>query len=182
VELMDTAGLRDDPDRIEAEGIRRAREALASADAVLWIQDASEPPSAAGFGERLPPDVPVVVVRNKIDLTGESAGRLSAGPPEVSLSAKTGAGLDALRALIRELAGFRDLGEGAFTARQRHLDALDRAWRHFRAGCAALAEARAGELLAEELKLAHGALGEITGGIGSDELLGRIFSEFCIGK
>jgi tRNA modification GTPase len=102
--------------------------------------------------------------------------------PAVALSALTGAGLDALRAVLRELAGVHDLGEGAFTARQRHLDALDRAWRHFRAGRAALDTAAAGELLAEELKLAHAALGEITGDIDSDELLGRIFSEFCIGK
>lgn len=181
VEVVDTAGLRDDPDRIEAEGIRRAREALASADAVLLIRDASASPSA-GPDEAMPPGVPVVTVRNKIDLTGETAGRRPSGQPEISLSAKTGAGLDALRAAIRELAGFNDLGEGAFTARQRHIDALDRAWGHFRAGRAALAESRAGELLAEELKLAHSALGEITGTPDSDQLLGRIFSEFCIGK
>jgi tRNA modification GTPase len=103
-------------------------------------------------------------------------------PPEVAISAKSGAGVDALRALICELAGYRDLGEGAFTARRRHIDALDRAWEHFRAGRLALDEARAGELLAEELRLASRELGAITGGISSDELLGRIFSEFCIGK
>jgi tRNA modification GTPase len=182
VELVDTAGLRSDPDRIEAEGIRRAREALASADAVLWIQDAGDAGSAAGLDEDLPRDVPWVVVRNKIDLTGEPAGRLPSARRTVWISARTGAGLDDLRAVIRELAGYRDLGEGAFTARQRHIDALDRAWRHFRAGRAALETDRAGELLAEELKLAQAALGEITGGMDSDELLGRIFSEFCIGK
>ena len=182
VELVDTAGLRSDPDRIEAEGIRRAREALASADAVLWIQDAGDPASAAGLDEELPQDVPQVVVRNKIDLTGEPAGSLPSAGRTVRVSARTGAGLGDLRAVIRDLAGYRDLGEGAFTARQRHIDALDRAWRHLRAGRAALEAARAGELLAEELKLAHTALGEISGGMDSDALLGRIFSEFCIGK
>ena len=182
VELVDTAGLRRDPDRVEAEGIRRAREALANADAVLWVLDAGAPEPPAGPDEALPAGVPLVMVRNKIDLTGEPPGRGGAPTPAVSLSAKTGAGLDELRALIRELAGFCDLGEGAFTARQRHLDALDRAREHFLAGRAALEATRAGELLAEELRLAQQALGEITGRMSSDALLSRIFSGFCIGK
>lgn len=181
VELVDTAGLRGDPDRVEAEGIRRARDALAAADAILWMEDAAAP-AAADPGEELPEGVPVVRVRNKVDLSGEPAGMLSADPPAVAISAKTGDGLDALRGLIRDLAGLGDLGEGSFTARQRHLDALAAAFGHFRAGRAALEEARAGELMAEELKLAQQALAEITGGVTSDELLGRIFSEFCIGK
>ena len=181
VELIDTAGLRDDPDRIEAEGIRRAREALARADAVLWMEDAAAPDPRAP-AETLPEDIPVVRVRNKIDLTGETPGVAAGDPAAVSVSARTGAGLDALRQLLRDLAGGRDTGEGAFTARQRHLDALAAAGEHFRAAKAALEEARAGELTAEELKLAQHALAEITGGITSDELLGRIFGEFCIGK
>lgn len=182
VELVDTAGLRADPDRIEAEGIRRARDALARADAALWIQDAAASAAAGDLDESLPPDIPLVIVRNKIDLTGETPGRLRSGSPAISISAKTRAGLADLRALIRDLAGVNDLGEGTFTARQRHLDALDRAHAHFRTGREALEDLRAGELLAEELRLAQAALGEITGGIASDELLGRIFSEFCIGK
>jgi tRNA modification GTPase len=188
VELVDTAGLRDDPDRIEAEGIRRAREAMSRADAVLWVQDRSRGPEASGEmpedrpHENLPEDIPVVVVRNKSDLSGDPAGLLQAEPPVVAISAKTGAGIDALRSELRRLAGYRDLGEGAFTARQRHLDALDRAFRHFDAGRAALHDARAGELFAEELKLSQQALSDITGALGSDDLLGRIFSEFCIGK
>jgi tRNA modification GTPase len=187
VELVDTAGLRDDPDRIEAEGIRRAREALGQADAVLWVQDASCQEVAGEKPEdqpddHLPEDIPVVVVRNKSDLSGDPAGLLQAEPPVVAISARTGAGIDALRSELRRLAGFRDLGEGAFTARQRHVDALDRAFRHFGAGQEALHDARAGELFAEELKLSQQALSEITGALGSDDLLGRIFSEFCIGK
>ena len=181
VELVDTAGLRDNPDRIEAEGIRRAREALTSADAVLWIQDASDSDDAA-MGEEVPDGAKVTVVRNKIDLTGEEPGAASDGAAVINLSAKTGAGIDALRERLRALAGYENLGEGAFTARKRHIDALSRAAAHFVAGCAALDESRAGELLAEELRLAHEALGEITGAMSSDDLLGRIFADFCIGK
>jgi tRNA modification GTPase len=183
VELVDTAGLRSDPDRIEAEGIRRAREALATADAVLWLKDAS-----GGAEGDLPPDepvpagVPVVRVDNKIDLTGAAPGLKSREPPAVAVSALTGQGLDDLRALLRVLAGQRDFGEGTFTARRRHIDAIERAFGHFRAGCEALEQARAGELLAEELRLAHDALGEVTGRVTPDDLLGRIFAEFCIGK
>lgn len=178
VELVDTAGLRDNPDRIEAEGIRRAREALKSADTALWIQDATEPGDAE-IGETLPAGVQLTIVRNKIDLTNELPGS-EAGV--IRLSATTGEGVDALRERLRELAGYEDLGEGAFTARQRHLDALKRARGHFVSGRAALDQSRAGELLAEDLRLAQEALGEITGAVTSDDLLGRIFADFCIGK
>ena len=180
VELVDTAGIRDNPGRIEAEGIRRARRALADADAVLWIQDASDDEPARP-DEELPDGVPVVVIRNKIDLTGAEAGPGDDGLT-INLSAKTGLGVDALRWRLRELAGYEDLGEGAFTARRRHIEALHSAHAHFVAGKQALEDTRAGELLAEELRLSQQALGEITGAVSSDELLGRIFSEFCIGK
>ena len=181
VELVDTAGLRDNPDRIEAEGIRRARRALAGADAVLWIQDATEA-MPEYMEEPVRDGVPVTIVRNKIDLSGDRAGLVEGDPPVVMLSARTGDGLDALRRRIRDLAGFRDLGEGAFTARRRHVEALRDAQGRFEAGRAALRDARAGELLAEELRLAQQALGIITGEVTADDLLGRIFSEFCIGK
>ena len=180
VELIDTAGLRDDPDRIEEEGIRRARKALKSADAVLWIQDATEP-AQKNIDEDVPADAPVTIVRNKADLSGEPPG-VTDDPATINLSAKTGDGIDALRTRLRRLAGYRNLGEGAFTARKRHVDALKRAASHFETGRKALDEARAGDLLAEELRLAQEALGEITGTVSSDDLLGRIFSEFCIGK
>ena len=175
VELVDTAGLRDDPDRIEAEGIRRARAALASADGVLWIQDATD--DRPSLREALPTGVPVTVVHNKIDLTGDAAGVRDG---EVWLSAATSDGIDALRRRIRELAGYE--GEGTFTARRRHIRALEDAAAHFKAGKRALDDSRAGELLAEELRLSQQALGTITGEVTADDLLGRIFSEFCIGK
>jgi len=179
VELVDTAGLRENPDRIEAEGIRRARRAMENADAVLWIQDATEA-GHGELGEPLPVGIPVTRVRNKVDLSGETAGAVS--DDTIRLSAKTGEGIDALRAHIKRLAGYENQGEGAFTARRRHVEALTRAHGHFLAGQKALRETRAGELLAEELRLSHQALGEITGAVSSDELLGKIFSEFCIGK
>ncbi len=181
VELVDTAGIRDNPDRIEAEGIRRARKAMAGADAVLWIQDATGP-EPERLDEPVPEGIPVTIVRNKIDLSGDSPGIVDGETPVVMLSARTGDGLDALQHRIRQLAGFRDLGEGAFTARRRHVDALRAARARFEAGRRALRDARAGELLAEELRLAQQALGAITGEVTADDLLGRIFSEFCIGK
>jgi len=178
VELVDTAGLRENPDKIEEEGIRRARNALRSADAVLWIQDATEA-TAGDLDEALPEGIPVTVVHNKIDLCASVPVDTK---DAIAISAKTGEGIEALRQRIRELAGYQNQGEGAFTARKRHLSALDRAAEYFDAGKTALTEARAGELLAEELRLSYGALGEITGAVSSDELLGKIFSEFCIGK
>jgi len=181
VELVDTAGLRDDPDRIEEEGMRRAREALKSADAVLWIQDASEA-GKTEIGEELPEGAEVIIVRNKIDLTNDSPGEADGVLAAINLSAKTGAGIDALHDRLRRAAGYRNLGEGAFTARKRHIDALDRAAKHFATGRKALDDTRAGELLAEELRLAQEALGEVTGAVSSDDLLGRIFADFCIGK
>jgi tRNA modification GTPase len=178
VELVDTAGLRNDPDRIEAEGIRRAREALGNADAVLWIQDVTDHEQDEPR-ENLPEGVPVTIVHNKIDLSGDEPGVVDG---EVYLSAETGRGVGALRQRIRELAGYESRGEGAFTARRRHIRALRRAAEHFAAGRRALDETRAGELLAEELRLSQQALGEITGAVTADDLLGKIFSEFCIGK
>ena len=181
VELIDTAGLRDNPDRIEKEGIRRAREAMKSADAVLWIQDATEQ-TDVDIGEEVPEGIQITVVRNKIDLTDDRPGSSGEDESRINLSAKTGAGIDALHDRLLELAGYKSLGEGAFTARKRHIDALNRAAGHFNTGRKALNETRAGELLAEELRLAQEALGEITGAVSSDDLLGRIFADFCVGK
>lgn len=178
VELVDTAGLRSDPDRIEAEGIRRARAALASADAVLWIQDVTDEGQELPH-EDLPEGVPVTIVHNKIDKTDDAPGIVDG---DVWLSAQTGEGIDALRQRIREIAGYEGRGEGAFTARRRHVRALRRAAAHFQEGRRALEATKAGELLAEELRLSHDALGEITGACTADDLLGKIFSEFCIGK
>jgi len=181
VELIDTAGLREDPDRIEKEGIRRAREMLRSADAALWILDTTEPADAE-MDDELPENIPIITVRNKIDLSGESAGEDPDDERVIRLSAMTGDGIDALRTRLRELAGYKDLGEQTITARRRHLEALVQAREHFDIGRQALTERHAGEVFAEELRLTHQALGEITGATSSDDLLGMIFSEFCIGK
>ena len=181
VEIVDTAGLRENPGRVEEEGIRRARDAIARADAVMWVQDATED-SDASIGETLPDDIPITVLRNKIDLNDEEPGFTPGEPPTLKLSAETGEGISDLRERIRALAGTGDFGEGVFSARRRHVEALDRAATHFETGHRALTDSKAGELLAEELRLALEALGEITGAVSSDDLLGRIFSEFCIGK
>lgn len=181
VELVDTAGLRNDPDRIEAEGIRRAKEALASADAVLWVQDVTDSTTDTTNAE-IPAGVPTITVRNKTDLCDPTSLGPAVNAHTINFSATTGAGLQSLQRAIAAIAGFEDFGEGALTARQRHVNALEEAAQHFAAGRHALDTDRAGELLAEELRLSLAALGTITGAVTSDDLLGRIFSEFCIGK
>ena len=132
--------------------------------------------------EKIPPGAPVITLRNKIDITGDTPGLSVDDPATLNVSAKTGAGIDELRETIRKLAGYKDLGEGAFTARRRHVRAIAVAAEHFQRGRDALEQNKAGELLAEDLRESHEALGEITGAFTSDDLLGRIFSEFCIGK
>jgi len=185
VHLTDTAGLRADADAIEAEGIRRARATLATADHALLLLDAADTsaPRQAVADEllvELPDDLRCTVVVNKVDLSGETAGPAADGA--LHISAKTGAGLDALRARLRALAGTTDFGEGALSARRRHLEALAEARTRFDAGREHLQTSRAGELMAEELRQAQMALGRITGEFTSDDLLGRIFASFCIGK
>jgi tRNA modification GTPase len=123
-----------------------------------------------------------MVVRNKIDLSGDAPGLRHGDGQVINISASAGAGIDQLRAEIRTLAGYKDQGEGAFTARRRHVEALLDAGKHFELGRDALLVDKAGELMAEELRLAQHSLGEITGTLTSDDLLGKIFSEFCIGK
>jgi len=185
VHLTDTAGLRGDADRVEAEGIRRARATLATADHALLLLDAADQTAPREtvtdelLGE-LPDDLGHTVVLNKVDLSGEASGPAADGA--LNISAKTGAGLDALRTRLRAVAGTTDFGEGALSARRRHLEALAEARARFDAGRAHLETSRAGELMAEELRQAQMALGRITGEFTSDDLLGRIFSSFCIGK
>ena len=181
--VIDTAGLRDVTDVVEQEGIRRARGEIAQADRVLWVYDdreglASDRLCQAG----LPRDVPVTLVRNKIDLTGTLPGLVEGELPTVAISAATGAGLDALRAHLKECAGYRGTGEGEFIARRRHLDALQRVRAALGRARSAVAERRGAELVAEDLRQAQNALGEITGAFTPEDLLDRIFSSFCIGK
>ncbi|NNF51052.1 MAG: tRNA uridine-5-carboxymethylaminomethyl(34) synthesis GTPase MnmE [Gammaproteobacteria bacterium] len=182
--IVDTAGLRDSADKVEKEGVRRARAEAANADLVLLLVDASEEGAEEHeqLSAALPDGVPITRLRNKIDLSEEPAGLQKAQPPTINISAKTGAGLSALRAHLKSVMGYRGAEGGAFSARRRHTDALERARQHTAAGRRQLVEGRAGELLAEELRLAQLSLSEITGEFTSDDLLGRIFSSFCVGK
>ncbi len=183
--VIDTAGLRDSDDLIEQEGIRRAWNEIESADRVLMMVDDREGITVEDHAlrERLPPGVEVTVVRNKIDLTQHRPEfRQGLWGTEILLSAKTGVGLELLSQHLKDCMGYRSTGEGEFMARRRHLEALkqasaalDRAWHQLKV-------MQAGELVAEELRLAQESLGEITGEFSSDDLLGRIFSSFCIGK
>jgi tRNA modification GTPase len=184
--ILDTAGLRDAPDIVEAEGIRRATAEMARADRVLFIVDVSTDPDAQAYAEeraRLPPDVPVTVILNKCDLAaGIPLTDTMTGPVRIAISALTGQGLEALRAHLRECVGYQVADAGTVSARARHLSALTRAREYVEAAADQLAARRANELTAEELRLAQQALGEITGEVSSDDLLGRVFSSFCIGK
>jgi len=180
--IIDTAGLRDTNDEIEAMGISRTWQAIDRADVLLLVVDAAEGIAAPdrAIADRLPKRLPRVVVFNKIDLNGEDAATEFLGhETHVRLSARTGAGLELLRRALLAIAGWQATGEDAFMARERHLVALTRA--------AECLERAAGvverpELFAEELRLAHRELGAITGEFTSDDLLGEIFSRFCIGK
>jgi len=183
--VIDTAGLHESDDPVEQLGMQRARKAMESADRLLLLIDdqAGYTAADAAILDDLPAGVPHTLIFNKIDLSGRTPGPVamenSAG---FALSVQTGAGMDALRAHLKQCVGFGEQTEGDFSARRRHLDALQRVQQHLLAGQRQLEELQAGELLAEELRLAQQELGEITGEVSSDDLLGRIFSSFCIGK
>ncbi len=189
VHLLDTAGLRHSEDLVEKEGMRRTWEAIEQADVMLLIIDNNQ-----GFGEQeqaileqCPEQISTIVVFNKSDLEKDLDGQPKSGSFDLSqtqqclISAKTGAGIDELVDLIKKLAGMQTSGEGAFMARRRHLLALDHAQTHLQFALDQT-NLHQGELIAEELKLVQQYLGEITGELTSDDLLGKIFSEFCIGK
>lgn len=183
--VLDTAGLREQADVVEAEGIRRAREAMHQADRILYIVDASADPDSDAIErelKELPSEVPVTIVLNKIDLTQAPSRYEQCVPPRLHVSAASGQGIDLLREHLKECVGYLGAGAGTLSARRRHLDALARASRHLAEAMRQLTEHRAGELMAEELRQAQQSLGEITGEFTSDDLLGRIFASFCIGK
>jgi tRNA modification GTPase len=186
VHVADTAGIRDTTDLIEVEGVRRARQALESADIVLLVEDLSvRQAGQEDLLSELPPDVSCIRVGNKIDLLSPDQHKQmsrEAAKTEVWISAKNGQGIEDLKKRILEMAGAAEQVEGGFSARRRHVDALKRAGSHLDAGKARMEESMSGELLAEELRLAQNALGEITGEILPNDLLGEIFSSFCIGK
>ncbi|WP_114934352.1 tRNA uridine-5-carboxymethylaminomethyl(34) synthesis GTPase MnmE [Haemophilus influenzae] len=187
--IIDTAGLRDATDEVERIGISRAWTEIEQADRIILMLDSSDPESAdlskvrSEFLAKLPSTLPVTIVRNKIDLNGEQASESEQGGYQmISLSAHTHDGVKLLREHLKQAMGFQTGMEGGFLARRRHLDALDKAAEHLQIGLVQLTEFHAGELLAEELRLVQSYLSEITGQFTSDDLLGNIFSSFCIGK
>ncbi|MCA1931564.1 tRNA uridine-5-carboxymethylaminomethyl(34) synthesis GTPase MnmE [Rheinheimera sp.] len=187
--IIDTAGLREATDKVEQIGIERAWQEIEQADRVLFMVDGTTTKATSpadiwpDFMSRLPKDLGLTVIRNKADLTGETTGASQDGDyPVFHISAKTNSGIDQLRDHLKACMGFDANTEGSFIARRRHLDALQRAAEHLAIGDAQLHNHLAGELLAEELRLTQQHLNEITGEFSSDDLLGRIFSSFCIGK
>ncbi len=183
--ITDTAGLRKSDDPVELLGIARAHEEIKQADCILFVMDDREDflLQQEIINANFPEKTPLLIVRNKIDLTGKKA-ILHKGEQgmELLLSVKEGYGIDLLCQHLLDIMGFQKNSEGVFMARRRHLDALTRAHECLQRGKIQLLEFKAGELLAEELLLAQGALNEITGEFSSNDLLGKIFSSFCIGK
>lgn len=180
--VADTAGLRETGDPVEVEGVKRARAEIAGADLVLLLADDRTGPSADDrrLLAELGTDADVLVVLNKCDLSGHPPG--TADDRALRVSAVTGAGIEDLVNRLKDKAGFRASDAGGFSARRRHLDALHAAGAALTIGREHLIADAAGELLAEELRTAHDALGRITGEMTSDDLLGEIFASFCIGK
>jgi len=183
VGIVDTAGLRTAADPVEAEGVKRAQRELERADRVLWISDVRDGAerAIAAAREAVGTRVPFTLVLNKVDLVAEPPGLVSHGDvAAIRLSALTGEGVELLIAHLKSLAGWSHEAAGTFSARRRHLDALERAAAHVRAARQRLGGAL--ELGAEELRGAQAALSEVTGALTSEDLLGEIFSSFCIGK
>jgi tRNA modification GTPase len=188
--IIDTAGLRESPDEVEQIGIQRAWQEIQQADRVLLLIDSRQNQLTnpheiwPEFVDKLQDPSKITLVRNKIDLSNEAAGMFHSTSNDIyiGISAATGAGIDDLKNHLKTIMGFSETGEGGFTARRRHLDALKRAQTFLASGKAQLQGYAAGELLAEDLLQAQNSLSEITGEFTPDDLLGRIFSSFCIGK
>lgn len=187
--IIDTAGLREATDEVERIGIERAWAEIEQADRILFMLDSTTTQATRAqeiwpeFIKRLPEHIGVTIIRNKADITNEPLGICDEnGQTLLRLSAKTGQGIDTLREHLKSCMGFTGATESGFMARQRHLDALQLAAEHLTQGHVQLHEFMAGEMLAEELRMAQDALNTITGEFSSDDLLGRIFSSFCIGK
>lgn len=187
--IIDTAGLREATDEVEKIGVERAWQEIEQADHILFMVDstttqATEPKQIwPEFMARLPKSLPITVIRNKVDITDEPIAITKVGNYSlIRLSAYRKEGIDLLRQHLKESIGFNHHIEGGFLARRRHIQALNIAAEHLQQGYQQLVVAHSGELLAEELRLTQQALSEITGEFSSDDLLGRIFSSFCIGK
>ncbi|GAB3025959.1 tRNA uridine-5-carboxymethylaminomethyl(34) synthesis GTPase MnmE [Bowmanella dokdonensis] len=187
--IIDTAGLRESDDKVEQIGIQRAWKEITEADRVLLMVDSTTTTQTdphriwPEFVDRLPDSLKITLIRNKIDLSSERPGLDQVGNMTlIRLSAERREGIELLAQHLKDCMGFSAGTEGQFIARRRHLDALERANEHLQTGVSQLVENKAGELLAEELRLVQQHLNEITGEFSSDDLLGRIFSSFCIGK
>jgi tRNA modification GTPase len=182
--LVDTAGLRDSDDIVEREGMRRTHAELGSADVAILVTQTQDVDADRRLLAGCSPAATRLIVHNKIDLSGEPAHaeRADAHEMHLYLSAQRGDGLPDLRAELARLGGRSEAAHGAFSARRRHVEALEQVAHHLAGAVVALHQHHAGELAAEELRLAQRALGEITGEYSSDDLLGAIFSTFCIGK
>ncbi|HHT7856236.1 tRNA uridine-5-carboxymethylaminomethyl(34) synthesis GTPase MnmE [Pasteurella multocida] len=187
--IIDTAGLREATDEVERIGIVRAWSEIEQADRILLMLDSTEADNQdlekvrSEFLTKLPSNIPVTIVRNKADLSGENEGIVEQnGYTVITLSAKTQQGVALLREHLKQSMGYQTNMEGGFLARRRHLEALEQAATHLQQGHVQLTQFYAGELLAEELRRVQNHLSEITGQFTSDDLLGNIFSSFCIGK
>ncbi|PAV47267.1 tRNA uridine-5-carboxymethylaminomethyl(34) synthesis GTPase MnmE [Pseudomonas sp. HAR-UPW-AIA-41] len=188
--VVDTAGLRDTHDQVERIGVERALKAIGEADRILLVVDSTAPEADDPFAlwpeflEQRPDPHKVTLIRNKADLSGETVGLETCvdGHVTLTLSARGLEGLDLLREHLKACMGYEQTSEGSFSARRRHLQALQQASASLEHGRSQLTVLGAGELLAEDLRMAQQALGEITGAFTPDDLLGRIFSSFCIGK
>lgn len=187
--IIDTAGLRDTSDVVEKEGIKRAWQEIAKADLVILVVDAIQNDDAQiqqqiqEITQQLVKPLPVLVVKNKIDLSGETSGRGMLNQyPIVGLSARQQVGIAELESYLQEFMGFTAVSEDTFIARRRHLEALERVQQHLHQALMQFRASHAGELLAADLQFAQQALSEITGVFSADDLLGEIFSNFCIGK
>ncbi|WP_371187440.1 tRNA uridine-5-carboxymethylaminomethyl(34) synthesis GTPase MnmE [Thalassotalea maritima] len=187
--IIDTAGLRESPDRVEQIGIERAWKEIEQADRVLLMIESGKGESKnpqqfwPEFFERLPKDLGLTVVKNKADISGMKTGSsIEHGNETITLSAMTGDGVDALKEHLKQIMGYQGSTEGSFMARRRHISALEKAQQHLQVGQDQLQSFVAGEILAEELRICQQHLNEITGEFTSDDLLGQIFSSFCIGK
>ncbi|HEC28133.1 MAG TPA: tRNA uridine-5-carboxymethylaminomethyl(34) synthesis GTPase MnmE [Gammaproteobacteria bacterium] len=184
VHIIDTAGLRESENQVERIGIERAWAEIKKADRVLLLVDDKIGVTAAEekILDQLPAGPGLTIIRNKCDLSGSKPALTDKQDVEITLSARTGEGVDLLRAHLEACVGYQFGSEGEFTARRRHLDALERVGGHIAMAREQLENAKAGELAAEEFREAQQDLAEITGEFSSDDLLGNIFSSFCIGK
>ena len=187
--IIDTAGLRDSDCKVEQIGIQRAWDVIENADQILMVIDESQitDPHSVKINQQLlqqfPKSIDITLIHNKIDRTGKSPQIIKGEHrTEVYLSAKETHGIDLLKEHLKQCMGYQSAGEGSFMARRRHLEAINKAIQSVENGLSQLQEYAAGELLAEELRLAQNYLSEITGEFSSDDLLGRIFTSFCIGK